>query len=180
MPVREFRICPNCGGKIYKRSNSTIWPKLCPNCTLKELMKKPRAEKKQGEKKPRKKKTDTQKINKQLDDAWSLLVKLTAGNKCEYCGKTKPLNSHHIYSRSNQKVRWDEINGICLCVGHHIGNVFSAHKTGVEFTHWLEKYKGSEFMETLRIKAGQTQHYSYNEKLLIFEYLNNQIKKYKS
>ena len=58
-------------------------------------------------------------IDGKLDIAWSLLVKLRAGMKCEYCGKTSYLNSHHIYSRSKASTRWLPENGISLCVGHH-------------------------------------------------------------
>ena len=60
-------------------------------------------------------------VEGKLDKAWSLLVKLRAGMKCEIQGCThKPtLNSHHIFSRKNASTRWDVENGICLCVGHH-------------------------------------------------------------
>ena len=58
-------------------------------------------------------------IDGKLDIAWSKLVKLRAGMKCEYCSKTSYLNSHHIYSRSKKSTRWNPDNGICLCVGHH-------------------------------------------------------------
>jgi len=67
-------------------------------------------------------------IDKKLDDAWSELVKLEWGVCCAKCGKTSPLNSHHIYSRSNRSVRWNTTNGICLCVGcHTFSSKFSAH-----------------------------------------------------
>ncbi len=32
-------------------------------------------------------------IDRRLDDAWSLLVKLKAGMKCEYCGKLRILTA---------------------------------------------------------------------------------------
>ena len=41
-------------------------------------------------------------IDGKLDNAWSELVKLRSGMKCEYCGKTTHWNSHHIYSRSKR------------------------------------------------------------------------------
>jgi hypothetical protein len=90
-----------------------------------------------------------------LDKLWSLLVKHRAGWRCEYCGsREKMLNSHHIYSRSNRSTRWDLTNGVCLCVGHHtFSTEFSAHKTPTEFTEWLYKEKGEEFMSNLRVQA---------------------------
>jgi len=95
-------------------------------------------------------------LRTKLDKLWAQLIKLKAGNKCEYCGKTKGLNSHHIFSRSRKSTRWDLDNGSCLCVAcHTFSSTFSAHKTGVEFTYWLEEKKGKEFMDKLRLKANQ-------------------------
>ena len=116
-------------------------------------------------------------IDKKLDDAWSKLVKLRAGNKCEYCGKTTTLNSHHIYSRSNRSVRWDENNGICLCVAHHtFSSGFSAHKTPLEFVDWLKREKGVDFVQKLRVKANKTIKLSKSDKEIILLYINNRIK----
>src|SRR6056300_1628904 len=93
-------------------------------------------------------------IDGKLDEAWSELVKLRANMKCEVCGKETTLNSHHIWSRSNRSVRWNVENGVCLCVSHHTFNSkFSAHKTPTEFTYWLEKVKGRQFIDELRLKA---------------------------
>ena len=97
------------------------------------------------------------KIDKDLDDAWSLKVKELAGFKCEYCQKTSPLNSHHVYSRSKLSTRWDLDNGVCLCVGHHtFSSTFSAHKCPLEFTEWIINYRGAEWYDNLRLKAHQT------------------------
>lgn len=115
-------------------------------------------------------------IDGQLDIAWSKLVKLRAGMKCEYCGKTSYLNSHHIYSRSKKSVRWDVMNGISLCVGHHtFSSKFSAHKTPLEFMDWLINKKGQNFVDTLRIKANQTSKLHSFEKEVLLEELNRQI-----
>ena len=119
-------------------------------------------------------------IDGKLDDAWSLLVKLRAGMKCEYCGKTSPLNSHHIFSRSKKSTRWLPDNGICLCVGHHtFSSTFSAHKTPTEFTYWFERYKGKDFVEKLTIKAHQHSKLHPFEKELLLGELNKEIKKLK-
>ena len=117
-------------------------------------------------------------IDKKLDVAWSLLVKLKAGMKCEIpnCGKTV-LNSHHIYSRSKKSTRWSTMNGICLCVGHHtFSSSFSAHKTPLEFIRWLDQYKGQEFMDLLMLKANQTSKLHPFEKELLLQELNKEIK----
>tara|TARA_R110000803_G_scaffold69058_2_gene131222 strand:+ start:6732 stop:7118 length:387 start_codon:yes stop_codon:yes gene_type:complete len=118
-------------------------------------------------------------VDGKLDIAWSKLVKLKAGMKCEIpnCRKTT-LNSHHIYSRSKKSTRWETMNGICLCVGHHtFSSKFSAHKTPLEFTDWLRAYKGLDYMELLTIKAHQTSKLHPFEKELLLQELNKEIKK---
>jgi len=115
-------------------------------------------------------------IEGKLDEAWSKLVKIRAGMKCEYCGKTTTLNSHHIYSRSKKSTRWHVKNGVCLCVAHHVfSSKFSAHKTPVEFTEWLYYKKGEEFMNLLRIKANTTSKLFKFEKELLLQELNDEI-----
>lgn len=119
-------------------------------------------------------------IDGKLDDAWSLIVKLKAGSKCEKCFKTSPLNSHHVYSRSKLSVRWDIINGCCLCVGcHTFSSTFSAHKTPTEFTEWIKETRGEEWYNALRIKAHSTVKWHLHEKEVLLEELNRQIKSFK-
>lgn len=119
-------------------------------------------------------------IDGRLDDLWSELVKLQANYKCEYCGTDKNLNSHHIFSRSNRSVRWDEANGVCLCVSHHTFNSkFSAHKTPTEFTYWLESEYGRPFVDELRVKANSTKKWTKWEKQERENELKELIKVYK-
>ena len=125
--------------------------------------------------------TANKKLDKELDSAWSELVKLKARNRCEYCGKRSPLNSHHIFSRSNRSVRWDTMNGMCLCVGcHTFSSRFSAHKTPTEFTYWLEKKKGKVFMQNLTIKAYRIKKWHKFEKEVLLKDLRSQINKLRS
>jgi hypothetical protein len=120
-------------------------------------------------------------IDGKLDTAWSLLVKLRAGMKCEYCGKKTHLNSHHIYSRSKKSTRWDLKNGISLCVGHHtFSSKFSAHKTPLEFTEWLLDHKGKDFVDRLRLKANSISKLHKFEKELLLKELNKEIKLHRS
>lgn len=115
-------------------------------------------------------------IDGKLDIAWSKLVKLRAGNQCEYCGKRDYLNSHHIFSRSKRSTRWYPQNGICLCVGHHTFNSnFSAHKTPLEFVDWLVNSKGENFINTLRVKANSLSKLHKFEKEILLQELNKEI-----
>lgn len=117
-------------------------------------------------------------IDKKLDDAWSLLVKLKAGNQCEKCLKRNYLNSHHIFSRSNKSVRWATINGICLCAGCHALNNDSAHKSPLLFAEWFRSYRGEQNYQTLMIKARSIGKLHKFEKEIILKELRVEIKSY--
>ena len=176
-----FRIC-SCGRKINQPVNSTIWPKRCASCD--HALKSKRAKKiKEVSTKGVNIKVSTKPkgvkvVNRKLDEAWSLLVKIRAGYKCEYCGSERELNSHHIYSRANFATRWDVENGICLCVGHHtFNNQFSAHRTPIEFTKWLEKVKGVDFLLALKFKALSRQNLGMDDKLELLQNFKEEIKK---
>ena len=119
-------------------------------------------------------------VEGKLDTAWSKLVKLRAGMKCEIegCSHRPTLNSHHIFSRRNKATRWDVNNGICLCVGHHtMSTKFSAHGNSIAFTYWLEEYKGSDFIDAIQTKANSTKKWFKFEKEELLEELNAEIKK---
>lgn len=90
---------------------------------------------------------------RKLDLLWAKGVKLRARGRCEYCGKDTGLNSHHIFSRSNLRTRWDYNNGVCLCVSHHVFGQMSAHKAPIEFVEWLKEKRGEGWYERLREKA---------------------------
>lgn len=134
---KELLKCKECGNKYERYSSqikfrgSNFCSKTCKN-------------KWRRKQKPKK---------KTLDELWSKIVKDRAGNKCEYCGKTEYLNSHHIFSRSNHSVRWDVENGVCLCAGHHVLSSFSAHKAPLEFAEWLKETRGEGWYDELRRKA---------------------------
>lgn len=193
--------CKECGKSFqakYDFRTGILKSKICPSCQYHALVEK--AKKKLGAKKvsdkPNKsdrktnrkktKKRSKQRTNKlpvlnnrtlenRLDEVWSKLVKAKAGYVCEYCEKPNTLNSHHLYSRAKKSVRWDTDNGICLCVAHHVGNSFSAHKTSLEFTEWVNDYKGKKFMERLKIKSHNTGKYSRSEKELMLFDLKRQL-----
>lgn len=175
----SYRIC-SCGRKISKPSNTTIWPKRCGSCDLALKSKKVKKIKSVADKPVRKSGNTSLKLaNKKLDEAWSLLIKLRAGYKCEYCGSSHELNSHHIYSRANFATRWLPENGICLCVSHHtFSNKFSAHRTPIEFTQWLETVKGADFIQSLKFEANSVRKMNIYDKIELLEKLKAEIKSF--
>jgi hypothetical protein len=117
-------------------------------------------------------------IDKKLDDAWSLLVKLKAGNECEYCHNKQTLNSHHVFTRTNKSTRWDIMNGICLCAYHHtLSSKFSAHGTPTIFAEWLIKKRGESWHNLLRIRAHSDGKRTKFEKEILLKELQLEIKK---
>lgn len=91
-------------------------------------------------------------LEKKVDKLWSECIRKVW--KCEYCWKTEYLNAHHIFSRNNKSVRWELINGICLCSGcHTFSSKFSAHQTPTEFTIWLENKRWRVYLDQLQSLA---------------------------
>lgn len=116
-------------------------------------------------------------IEGKLDQAWSKLVKLRAGMECEYCGtKVKQLHSHHLFTRSRKATRWDVKNGICLCASHHVLGNFSAHKSPLEFSQWLYKYKGEDYIDRIMFKSNGISKLHPFEKQILLDELNKEIK----
>ena len=171
-------------GKPFAPSyrNGILSSRKCPNCRLRSLHRelKPKgvvyaSELNKGAVKSKKRaKTG---VDKRLDDTWSKLVKVKFSAKCAVCGNMNSLNSHHIYSRAKMSLRWSLLNGICLCVGHHIGVRFSAHKTPVEFNEWLVYKMGVKFMDELKLIAHVQSNLHEFEKEILLKELQSELKK---
>ncbi len=117
--------------------------------------------------------------NSGIDTVWAEVIKLIAGNKCEYCGKLEHLNSHHIFSRSNLHVRWDVDNGVCVCVGHHVFGNMSAHKAPIEFIEWLKERRGNKWYERLREKSRKTGQIYNEDRIKIRQSLKEESERWK-
>jgi hypothetical protein len=82
---------------------------------------------------------------KDLDILWSKLIR-DRDKTCVVCGK-KPIQAHHIFSRSYNSTRWNLDNGIGLCYYHHI---YWAHQKYEEFRKFIIDRIGEEKFEELR------------------------------
>jgi 5-methylcytosine-specific restriction endonuclease McrA len=75
---------------------------------------------------------------------WSKSVR--AISKCSVCKRTDRLVAHHILPKDRyQDLKFELLNGICLCPKCHKYAKYSAHKNGIWFACWLmancpEKY----------------------------------------
>ena len=101
--------------------------------------------------KPKKSLTKKQ-LTKKLDEAWSVACKKKADFKCEVCGATNYLNSHHIVGRRNRTLRWDLRNSVCLCVLHHKFGIESAHEDPLWFREWLEENRWEDYQYLYCVK----------------------------
>lgn|SRR5512135_709457 len=72
---------------------------------------------------------------KQADKAWGKVIRSVGA--CQKCGKRETLQAAHIISRKHFALRWDLLNGLCLCYGCHF---HFAHKEPLLFTEWIKEY----------------------------------------
>ena len=127
-------------------------------------------------KKKSKKESGRKKLKKQLDELWAELVKKRASYKCERSNKTKYLNSHHVFSRSNLSVRWDLDNGVCLNAGWHTLQTDSAHKNPIEFVNWIRDRRGIKWYEEMRVKANTVRKWTIPELEALIEEFKKELK----
>ena len=78
-------------------------------------------------------------VKASADRLWSQLVKARAGYECERCGATpeaqKGFHSHHVYSRTNHRLRFEPRNGIAVDAACHRW----AEEYPIEFTDWFRE-----------------------------------------
>lgn len=143
--TRKRRICRTCKTIFYRPRSQEYWRGKGKFCSVKCRSKGKKA------------------TVQALDVMWAKFIKLRAKEMCEYCGKVGGLNAHHLFSRSNRTIRWDEDNGISLCVSHHIFGNFSAHKAPFEFAEWIKKERGLRWYNRLRKKARTVKKYDFEK-----------------
>lgn len=77
---------------------------------------------------------------------WAKAIKERDGHKCQVCGQTDYLNSHHLISKRHfPHLRLELMCGIALCSGHHSLKKHSAHQNGIWFSEWLRINKPEQF-----------------------------------
>jgi hypothetical protein len=98
-------------------------------------------------------------LKKQADNLWMEIIKLRAGYKSELlgilgkkAGGREILASHHIFGKSNNRLRYDLKNGICLLNGRE--HLFGVHnhnpEIANEYFNKIKDYIGQETYEYLQ------------------------------
>ncbi len=114
--------------------------------------------------------------NSDCDKLWSNAVKARAGNRCEVCGETNELASHHFFHRWNKSVRYNIENGFCLCRKCHCkSSEFSAHLTPFAFGQWAIQQRGQDWFLSLSKEKNQSKKFTIAEMEEIYEKLNKII-----
>ena len=79
-------------------------------------------------------------VKASCDRLWAKLVKARAGYKCERCGAEpedqRGFHSHHIYGRSNHRLRFEPRNGLAFCYPCHLW----AETHPLDFSEWMHEY----------------------------------------
>jgi hypothetical protein len=92
---------------------------------------------------------------KELDIMWAKIIKERAHNRCEKCGRSGRMESHHIFCRRSHSTRWDLDNGICLCTSCHKFGLDSAHRDP-KFKDWVVEHIGEDKFDLLRLNYYET------------------------
>jgi len=94
--------------------------------------------------------TPHKRLKKLCDKLWAECIKLRAGGKSEYSGKTERLHAHHIVGKSCYRLRYELLNGVCLTAGEHC---FIAHRADryETFRKFVKRVRGEAFYEQMDI-----------------------------
>lgn len=75
------------------------------------------------------------------DRLWAQAVKQRAGGVCERCGETpespQAFHAHHVYGRTNHRLRFEVRNGCALCWLDHRW----AEEMPLEFADWFREVR---------------------------------------
>lgn len=111
-------------------------------------------------------KTKKQKLKAQCDKLW---FHKYLKERCEVCGN-KAVQCHHYYYKSNYgHLRYDEDNGISLCMGCHF---VLHHQDPKRIEDKIKEKRGKNWEQRLRKKAYTEPRGSY----LTIGYFENKIK----
>ena len=86
------------------------------------------------------------------DRAWADLVKERDSYSCRRClrmfpeGERQGLHAHHVFTRSRKSTRHMLLNGVSLCMGHHMW----AHRQVLDFHEWMRDELGEAQYDELR------------------------------
>lgn len=81
-------------------------------------------------------------LTNKADRIWSSRVKVRAAGRCERCGRYEGVQSHHVVSRKNRRLRFDVRNGCATCAGCH----WFAHQHPLAFAKWFAEHRPDDYL----------------------------------
>jgi len=93
---------------------------------------------------------DRKKLEKECDALWSVMIRLR-DKRCQFCMKVtehKKLYAHHIWTRTSRAGRWNDANGVALCLRCHL---HVAHRMYEVFRRWLILWMGQDKFDRLML-----------------------------
>ncbi len=131
--------------------------------------------------KPKKRTIDNKLVgNVKGGGAWSRLVKKRAGYRCEIndenCSDQRKIQSHHIVSKQNRRLRYDLRNGVCLCRMHHTLGNQSAHKSPTWFYSWMIDNREEDWDYLLTVE-NEIKKWDLDEMIKLLEKYEKELKK---
>lgn len=91
-------------------------------------------------------------VKESCDTLWAKAVKHRAGHRCEHCGSrpSSPVafHAHHVYGRTDHRMRFDLRNGCALCWTCHRW----AEEMPLEFAAWFTSARPDDvpYLQDLR------------------------------
>lgn len=83
---------------------------------------------------------------KRMLKMWSEIVKMLGRGNCAVCGSARRVQAHHLLPKElYQELRYEVMNGICLCSSHHKFNKYSFHRNPTWSVEWLRRNRPDQF-----------------------------------
>jgi hypothetical protein len=119
---------------------------------------------------------ERKKLIKELDDAFSLYIRVKDKFKCITCGadnRTHTIQCGHLLSRVSHSTRWDELNAHAQC---QPCNWYHEDHPERYMYEWLRKHGQKEY-EKLYVKWNQTTKFAESDLRELIKYYKDKTKK---
>lgn len=121
---------------------------------------------------------ERKKLEKQLDNIFSLYIRERDNHTCIVCrvtNKTHVIQCGHLFSRVSRSARWDEKNANAQCSGC---NLRHEHDFEPYRRIWVEKYGQDEY-NILYAKWSKSTKFSIGDLKYLIDYYRGKLKELK-
>lgn len=121
---------------------------------------------------------ERKKLEKRLNDIFSLYIRERDNQRCIVCGvtnKTHVIQCGHLFSRVSKSTLWDEQNANAQCAGC---NLRHEHDPEPYRRAWLAKYSQKDY-DILYAKWSKPTKFSPSDLKYMIDYYKSKLKKLK-